>query len=158
MKAVCQEKLATANAVLATFNRSQIEPRPGGFYVCWEGRGGPMAKRWICRGGQDFYPMWSHQWPGGGTAITALSQLIRWLRGQPVLPIGTWHYWASEKLKLLPKEAIEQLRDGGYPERADCVLCGNEINGQLDWWNLDGVSGPCCGWTSGCRQKPTKIQ
>ena len=24
----------------------------------------------------------------------------------------------------------------------------------IDWWHLEGVSGPCCHWTNGCRQEP----
>jgi len=146
-------KLDVANIVLASFFDGRIERRKGGMYVCWTDRyNGDVAKRWQCRG-QDFYPVWHHKYPGGGTSSTALSQLIRWVQGKPVLPISTWRMWASERCKLLPIEAVHQLIVGGYPQSVDCVLCKNQIEGGLDWWSLDGVSGPCCGYTSGCRQR-----
>lgn len=66
-------------------------------------------------------------------------------------------YWASEGVALLRKgdaeATIDALRIAGYPQNATCVLCGVEIAGGLDWWSLGGVSGPCCGMRSGCRQK-----
>lgn len=150
-------KLETANQVLKTFAETAwIEHRVGaggGFYVHWKYHNGKeMCRRWMTTCRQDFYPSWSHKWVGGGTSSTALSQLIRWLREQPVLPLGTWRHWASERVKLLPIEAVGVLAEGGYPEKTPCVLCGGEIQ-SMDWWNLDGVSGPCCGWTTGCRQK-----
>ena len=61
-------------------------------------------------------------------------------------------YWASDKVQLLPNSAVETLRAGGYPPHATCVLCDEQIVGDLDWWHLDKVSGPCCGMRSGCRQ------
>ena len=147
-------EIETANKVLASFFDGWIEKRKGGWYVCWNDRhrGGVIAKRWQCRG-NGFYPVWHHSYPGGGTSSTALSQLIRWLSGKPVLPISTWRYWASETCKLLDASAVDELLAGGYPKHADCVLCGNQIQGSLDWWRLDGVSGPCCGSRSGCKQK-----
>ena len=149
-------RCSTANRVLATFFDGRIEQRKGGMYVCWSNSWqGDIAKRWQCRG-QDFYPVWHRKYPGGGTSSTALSQLIRWIQGKPVLPISTWQMWASERCKLLPQSAVDELLAGGYPEHVDCVLCGNQIVGGLDWWSLDGVSGPCCGWTSGCRQKVSR--
>jgi hypothetical protein len=156
-----ETRLAAANACLSSFAKeSRIERRRGGFYVIWTHYWLPVEqrktfeKRWCTRPGQDFYPPWSNKWPHGGTATTALSQLIRWCRGQPVLPISTWRWWASDKCKLLTSEAVERLLADGYPEHALCVLCQEQIDGGPDWWNLDGVSGPCCGWTSGCRQQP----
>lgn len=154
-------KLETANRVLNTFAcGARIEHRQGvggGFYVHWPNfRGGEYVKRWHARG-QDFYPTWSSKWCGGGTSCTALSQLIRWLRGEPVLPIGTWRHWGSERVKLVSPDAIELLLAGGYPEKTPCVLCGGEIK-TMDWWSLNGVSGPCCGWDTGCRQKPDSTQ
>lgn len=150
------KRLEAVNAVLAMFSTSQLTWRRG-FYVSWPtSDGGEVAWRWHCRGGQDFYPTWHNRWPGGGTASTAMSQLIRWLRDEPVLPISTWEYWTGPKVALgrdNGPEIVRLLREAGYPEHACCVLCGNRIEGGLDWWNLKGVSGPCCGWTTGCRQR-----
>lgn len=149
-------KLATANAVLATFAPVELSRRRGGIYVSWEVRGKRVSRRWMCRG-QDFYPVWDRHYPGGGTSVTALSQLVRWVRGQPVLPAASWRYWASDTCKLLPSAAVDALLAGGYPEHADCVLCGEPISGKMDWWRQDGLSGPCCGWTTGCRQKKAVV-
>ncbi len=146
--------IAMANRALASFSPATISHLPSGWYVSWHSRGELVTKRWQCRGGQDFYPTWSQQYPGGGTSCTALSQLIRWCKGEPVLPISTWRYWASETCKLLPLAAVDELLAAGYPEHVDCVLCHQRIVVPFDWWSLNGVSGPCCGWTSGCGQKP----
>lgn len=149
-------RLAIANQVLDKFApRALIERRlgvGGGYYVHWECGQKQFCRRWMVRGCQDFYPVWSRQWIGGGTSCTALSQLIRWLRREPVLPISTWKYWASETVKLLPESAVDLLLRAGYPVQVQCVLCGREIESSIDWWNLNGVSGPCCSWTTGCRQ------
>ena len=141
-------KLKVANFVLESFATARIERRKTGWYVCW----GDKSKRWSVRHGQDFFPPWSRQFPGGGTAITALSQLIRWLKDMPVLPISTWRYWAGDKVKLLPLSTVDIFEASGYPREAKCVLCGTVLFGALDWWSLDGVSGPCCTMHDGCRQ------
>lgn len=148
------ERIEVANKVLADFSIASFERRENGWYVSWDGYGsnGKVSRRWQTRG-QDFYPVWSSIYPGGGTSCTALSQLIRWCGGKPVLPLATWTYWSGERVKLLSPAAVELLRAGGYPEVAKCVLCGAEIHGGMDWWSLNGDSGPCCGWKSGCRQK-----
>lgn len=135
-------RLKVANAALSTFSIAQIERRKGGFYVTWTLGDKTTSKRWMCRG-QDFYPVWSHKYPGGGTSTTALAQLIRWCRNQPVLPISTWKHWASDNVKLVTQDTIDMLLDGGYPSEVKCVRCGKPPVG-LDWWSLDGVSGPCC--------------
>lgn len=147
-----QTRLGVANQVLAAFTNSRIERRKSGWYVCWENKSqGEMARRWQCRG-QDFYPVWYRKWCHGGTASTALSQLVRWLQEKPVLPISSWRYWAGDACKLLDVAYIEVLLAGGYPEKSTCVLCGRLLGGSLDWWSLDDVSGPCCHYTQGCRQ------
>jgi hypothetical protein len=148
-------KLAAANACLATFAPGTlIERRHAGWYVCWIGRNGKFtALRWATLPGSDFYPTWSKRFPRGGTSTKALSQLIRWLQGRPVLPISTWRYWASETMRLLPEIAVTDLLRSGYPEHVNCVLCQQQIAGDFDWWSKDDDTGPCCGWRSGCEQK-----
>lgn len=144
--------LREANRVLGLFAPgTRIERRRGGWWVCWEGPRGPVGRRWSCRG-QDFYPVWYGSWAHGGTASTALSQLVRWLRGQPVLPLSSWRHWASPGVGLLSPSGAEILRAAGYPEEACCVLCGRRV-GRMDWWSLDGLSGPCCRWDEGCKQE-----
>jgi hypothetical protein len=152
-------RVAMANRVLDCFAEGTVVTYEfgRGVTVSWPTHGGKVLyRRWQTRG-QDFYPTWSNRWGHGGTACTALSQLVRWIRGQPVLPLSTWRYWFSEKCWLARnrgEEGIKALVHAGYPDVALCVLCGNPIEGGLDWWSLDNVTGPCCGWTTGCRQKP----
>jgi hypothetical protein len=149
-------RLKAANAMLECFAPgTTIKKYRGGWYVCWtDYRGREVEKRWITQG-QDWYPMWHKKWAHGGTASMALSQLIRWLRGQPVVGIGSWRYWSSDTCMLLrhgdADGAIDRLCAAGYPTRAHCVLCGIELDGH-DWWHLDEVSGPCCHAHRGCRQ------
>lgn len=150
-------KMEAANAVLQTFAPgTTIERRKGGWFVLWSDRWGNYEKRWQTRG-NDFYPVWHREWGHGGTACTALAQLIRWLRGQGVLSIVTWRMWAGEGYRLLRHgdvdAALQGLLDAGYPEVTTCVLCGRSPLKSIDWWNLDGVSGPCCSGRTGCRQR-----
>lgn len=152
------ERLVAANRALECFAPdSKIERRRGGWYVVWENyQNEKISRRWQTKG-QDWFPTWNRIWAHGGTACRALSQLIRWLRDQPVLCIASWRYWGGESCKLFRngKDPVPILLDAGYPEHAYCVLCGRRLDGPIDWWNLNGVSGPCCcySWEDGCRQK-----
>lgn len=152
-------KCSVANEILQLFARdTSIEQRKGGVYVTWSQSWKPttVTKRWQCRG-QDFYPTWHHKWGRGGTSSTALSQLVRWVQGKPVLPLSTWQYWVGETVQLGRDKGpliVDLLTEGGYPQSVDCVLCHQPISGGLDWWSLNGVTGPCCSWRSGCEQKP----
>lgn len=147
------DRLCTANTVLCHFAKNtQIDHRKNGLYVVWVIGGKYTSKRWQCRE-NDFYPTWSNKWGHGGTACTALSQLIRWIRNLPVLDIRSWRYWSSEKMRLVDPVAIPILENAGYPKVAKCVLCDQPIEGGIDWWHLKKVSGPCCDPWSGCKQK-----
>lgn len=148
-------KLVAANEVVKSLVRTaEIERRKNGFYVSWICIGSmkQVTRRWQTRG-QSFYSVWHDLWPAGGTSMTALSQLVRWCGGKPVLPISTWQYWASERVKLIDPATVEVLRLAGYPELAKCVLCKQDITVGMDWWSLDGVTGPCCGPRNGCKQE-----
>ena len=149
-------KIETANLVLQSLaSDTRIEKRKGGYFIVWKqwNTSKEVAKKWACRQGQDFYPIWHDQWAHGGTACTALSQLIRWLQNKPVFPICTWQYWTSKTVNLLPEASIALLQTAGYPEYVNCVLCNQQIKKDIDWWSLKKISGPCCGWNSGCKQK-----
>jgi hypothetical protein len=152
-------RVEAANLVLWWFaHKTQIvKRRDGRIAVSWSGHGGQSFSRvWQTRR-QDFYPVWSHKWAHGGTACTALSQLVRWVQDKPVLPLGTWRHWCGPRVALGRENGpkiVTLLQERGYPEHVDCVLCHVPIVGGLDWWSLNGVSGPCCHHTEGCRQKP----
>lgn len=153
-------RLETANTVLRLFAPDTWITQGRGVWVHWKRSNGyqpsEMRRKWMVRRGNDFYPVWHRYWGHGGTCTTALSQLVRFIQERPVLPISTWRMWTGENVRLgrdNGPQIVQTLLDGEYPEHVPCVLCGETIVGHLDWWSLDKVSGPCCGWTSGCRQK-----
>jgi hypothetical protein len=139
------KKIEIANRVLKDFApNTEIVRGATGWKVTWiDWKGKAVSRRWQTRSGQDFYPTWSSKWGYGGTACTALSQLIRWLQDRPVLPLKSWQYWSSPTVKLCSPEAVLLLGEAGYPDRADCVVCGKPIDGLIDWCHLDGISGAC---------------
>ena len=158
----CQNDLVdAANIVLRSFAPgTELRIDPTGYVVVTWFQWRPaerIERRWMTRG-EDFYPVWHKKWGHGGTACTALAQLVRWIKGKPVLPLSTWVYWGGERCALLrqnegPEVAMNALRNAGYPESVNCVLCGGPLPGSFDWWSLDKVSGPCCNHNNGCRQK-----
>src|SRR5579862_6791320 len=152
-------RLDQANRVLSTFDRFDryvtlsVDER-GRIWVSWiyHGTGSTLkSKAWVTRE-SDLHPVWRGPW--GGTESIAISQLVRWIQGKPVFPMSTWKYWASATVKLSNDQTLAVLREIGWPTEAICVLCKKPCRG-LDWWSLNGVSGPCCsGWnTAGCMQK-----
>ncbi len=148
--AVAPARVAAANAALAVLGKgTRLEFVGRRAFVCWESwRNGPQRKRWAVNRGNDFYPTWHNRAPWGGTQSTALSQLVRWCQGKPVLPLGCWEYWTTPGIRLAGDrgpELVELLRAAGYPERVACVCCGLPPVGGLDWWSHGGKSGPCCG-------------
>jgi hypothetical protein len=147
------QKLIAANKMLSTFAQAKIERRLTGWVVVWQSVSGEVSKRWQVSKGQSFYPIWKDKYPGGGTSQIALSQLIRWLQDKPVLPISTWKMWASKNYGLIKDSDIDILLNAGYPQKASCVLCGQQLNRGFDWWCLDSVSGPCCPHYCGCKQR-----
>ena len=155
-----RERLAVANRALKFFaaDTELVLNYAGYVYVRWQSHGKAVVRRWMSRG-QSFYPVWYRQWGHGGSASTALSQLVRWVQGKPVLPLSSWRYWGSERCNLFgggkqTAELVALLSGAGYPEIPICVLCGEQVEGSLDWWSLDGVSGPCHSHRSDCRQHP----
>jgi hypothetical protein len=145
-----------ANFVLLCLTKdTQIHRRYNGWYVTWSQYDGRrFSRRWATRSG-SFYPSWYRHWGHGGTCTTALAQLVRWCQGKPVLPLSVWSYWVSPTVALGRENGdkiVQRLFEAGYPVVATCVLCGTELTKSLDWWDLDGVSGPSCKW-GGCRQR-----
>ena len=159
--ALLDDRIDVANVVLQSFatdTRLRIDAH-GYRIVEWTRHNGErFERRWMVSRGNDWYPVWHRYWAHGGTACIALSQLVRWSKGRPVLPIASWLYWGGEQCNLLrqgpgPDAAITELLDGGYPVMVPCVLCGVELERAGDWWSMRGVSGPCCSMRSGCRQQ-----
>lgn len=154
-------KIDAANIVLGLIApTTAITRERGGWYVSWTVREKLIGRRWSTSRG-SFFPPWYRRWGHGGTCCAALAQLIRWCRGQPVLPLSTWEYWSGERIRLGRErgpEIVQILRSAGWPETVPCVLCGETIQGGMDWWCLDRVSGPCCSMRSGCQQRRKETQ
>src|SRR5579871_4486412 len=97
--------------------------------------------------GDGSWPRYGYkQRPTGGTGYQAIAQLIRYVRDLPRLPMETWEYWGSEKVNLCKPRTLELLKscDYGDPAKTKCILCGLFPMKSIDWWSLDGVTGPCC--------------
>lgn len=151
-----ETRLRDANAVCQLFvPDTSLHLVNGHIVVEWTSGKSRYRRRWMTRG-QGFYPVWHRWYAHGGTCTTAVSQLVRWVQGKPVLPLSTWRYWTSPTVDIGQNNgaAIVAALDGfGYPKSAKCVLCGRSLS-QFDWWSLEKVSGPCCNYRDGCRQKP----
>lgn len=138
------DKLEAVNAVLNEMTPGTwVERTNRGWMVSWRRGDKVLTRRWCTQVGSSFYPAWHRQWAHGGTCCTALAQLMRWLQNRPVMPIGTWHYWSGESIRLGTPKMIKILESAGYPVTATCIACGESISSGLDWWHLGKVSGPC---------------
>lgn len=145
-----RDRIEIANRALATFTRD-VQLYEGGFglRMCWGNGAGTYRHDFAARLRSDgSWTMYGYgQRPTGGTGMQALAQLIRYVRDLDRLPMSTWKYWGSETVKLCTSEVVEILRLGNYgdPEKTHCVLCGrNDWKRGLDWWSLNGVTGPSC--------------
>lgn len=152
-----KQRLAAANQALQCFAAdTEIVDRHRGLAVRWQQGGRTIEKRWQLLTGSSWYPVWHRRWAHGGTAARALCQLVRWIKGQPVLPLSSWRYWTGPGVALgrdRGDECCQVLQAAGWPDHAVCVLCGRQLLRSLDWWTLRNVSGPCCHHTEGCRQR-----
>ncbi len=149
--------LNAANKVLEIIApTTRIVRKKYGWCVEWTGYYGvAFSMRWQLKKGSSDYPVWYHHWGHGGTCVQALSQLVRWLQCKPVLPLHVWRWWTGPGIAMgmdRGPEIVSILREAGYPEQVNCVLCDQPISGGLDWWNVEKVSGPCCDYMEGCRQ------
>lgn len=149
-----ERKMRAANAALQCFAAdTRIVDTWHGIAVEFDHGGEKIQRRWAVRHG-SLYPTWYSKWCHGGTACTALANLIRWLQKKPVVPLSTWQMWAGRKFWLMRDrgdECVTLLETAEYPQTAECVLCGRELS-RFDWWDHGKLSGPCCVHTEGCQQ------
>lgn len=140
-----QERVAAANAVLATFDNRTYENRQLRFDV----RNGRlfivskyrtvgavltrMQNNLACRYGRLGM---------GGTEAAAVAQLILWLRDRPRVPLAWFTYQHGHGLGTDATLALLQASGYNDPAKTCCILCGNPKPG--DWWQRDGIVGPCC--------------
>lgn len=153
-----EAKISVANQVLEAFApETSISRGKNGFYVSWKTwRDKQVKKRFSRQSGSCFYPVWHRDWGHGGTACVALTQLVRWLQGQPVLPLATWRYWCGDTVKLIKKQDPETiltlLERNGYPSEAACIFCGQKPR-RWDWYLTGQLEGVGCYPGTGCKQR-----
>lgn len=141
-------RLNATNSVLAIIaSDTKLIRRHGGWYVEWPvGDGKTQCRRWSTMPGSNL-PPWSHKWPRGGTCMLALSQLVRWVRGETVLPLSSWRYWCGDRIRLGRDNrlaVVQILANAEWPESVACVLCGRQIYSAGDWYDLGETVGPTC--------------
>lgn len=117
-----------------------------GFWFSWpDGRGGRTAKRWVASYRGSDFPKWSHEKPAGGTWCRVVTQLMRWCRGRPVIPLRCWRYWCGPAVGVKP-EVLRLVAAAGWPEVVPCIACGRPIgpDERFDEYGRGGVDGPGC--------------
>lgn len=144
-----EHRVGVANLVLDTVAPGVMLYRSKELRMCWDVRKGVPKYDFPARLRTDgSWPAFGYrQRSTGGTGFQALAQLIRYVRDLSRFPISTWEYWGGESVKLGNPRTVELLKSGGYidPKKTCCVLCGDpDFRKGLDWWSLDGVTGPSC--------------
>jgi hypothetical protein len=160
MSSTREYRLSMANLIADTFVPGVIfYEGASGLRMSWDNR--KQTPRYdfpaVLRSDGSWPKFGYRQRPTGGTGFQAMAQLIRYIRDLPRLPLVTWEYWAGASIQLGAARTIELLRasDYGNPDKTRCVLCGTLDFKGLDWWSLDGITGPSCfggrcipGWMS----------
>lgn len=136
MMTVNYDRLKVANEVIPFLLPSaKLEVDRGKIVLCWIAYtcNKPMRKTWQTRRGSHFPPFGL---PTGGTHITAIAQLVNWVRGRSVLPIQTWQYWCSESVGMKHGDSIlPLLQNSDYPKKKECCFCGSTTS-SLDWYSF----------------------
>lgn len=132
-----QSRLEVANQVLEYFeggyefhlgiNRNKA------LTLSWAVNEKLTTRMWMTQRG-SFYPTWSDICPTGGTHITAIAQLVNWIRDRPCLPIQSWRYWTSSTVGMKNGGRIlPLLENSDYPKENRCYFCGSKSS-RLDWY------------------------
>lgn len=143
------DRITVANQAVATFIPGvSFYEGERGLRMSWDNCRQPPRHDFPCTlRGDGSWPKYGYnQRPSGGTGYQAMAQLIRYIRDLSRLPIATWEYWNGKSVKLCTLSTLEILSasDYGNPGKTRCVLCGLFPMKSIDWWSLDGVTGPCC--------------
>lgn len=160
--------LEQANAVLHQFApRVSLSMTGNRVYAAWvsEWAKPPVTNRywWNPKEGSD-YPSCYKRLPFGGTCTRATNQIVRRLKGKPVIPLGSFLYLVEGPAKLgqqhgTPSAFRAALVAAGWPEEVPCVLCGAMIRHTGDWWTIgekkNRRSGPSCSMRD-CRKEGRK--
>ncbi|MGL5061382.1 MAG: hypothetical protein ACRC62_15520 [Microcoleus sp.] len=139
-----KSRLDAANQIMPLLLPSgELALTQNGIVVSWcNSSGKSIKRRWCARRG-SFFPVFSAILPTGGTHITAIAQLVNWVRDRPCLPIQSWQYWCSEKIGMKHgSKILPILEQSDYPKDRKCFACGS--SGSLDWYDFGKHSGLGC--------------
>lgn len=161
------DRMDAANRALQAFpigRKFSFEVKSGRVAICWVETWNKVSKR-VCK-------VWQHgskgshfptfDVPTGGTMTGCLSMLVRWIRGENVMPLRVFKWWDEPQYAMFRNDdgtssgakVMDILREAGYPETSKCMICGEEPKG-LDWWNDKKKAGPCCSYGR-CEVVPKK--
>lgn len=138
------EKLLLVNQILPTLSPGfQLEKRPNGFYLSWEHWDTKkiISKR-VCLKDNHYF---TYRLPTGGTCTNAIAMLVRYVRNQPVYPLGTWKYWASDTILMWRDPVIRDrnlllLEKSDWPRNPHCIFCDRDLTGKTwDWYSWKGL-------------------
>lgn len=138
-------RLATAQAMLKAIAPHVSMEWDRGFWFSWESLGKPVRLKWRAQSQGSDYPVWYNRRPFGGTCCRAVTQLMHWVRGKPVVPLRVWRYWCGKEVGM-NAEAVWLATAAGWPEDVPCVFCRKTITpaDRFDWYDCFGRDGPGC--------------
>jgi hypothetical protein len=120
------ERFAQAQAALALIYPNIAMTFDRGFVFEWECCGSKFKRRWVASSYGSDFPKWHNQSFCGGTGSRVLTQLMRWVRGQPILPLAFWEQ-ASGPNYLNNPNVYDLVRSFGWLVIVPCVFCQEPI-------------------------------
>lgn len=144
-------RLSLVNQVLPTFEPGfHLEKRSTGFYLSWKHwkTKETISKR-VCLEPNHYF---TFDLPTGGTCTNAIAMLVRYVRNQPVFPLETWRYWASDTILMWRDPVVRDrvlllLEESDWPRNPHCIFCDRDLTGKMwDWysWKGNSLSGVGC--------------
>jgi len=147
-----EERLVNAQKILSVFSKCKMELNRGKVVFSCDLYGKPWRKQWVSMSPGSFYPRWKAP-DQGGTGTIAMAQLVRYVLGKPLLPMGWWRRVVEVGME---PEILDVAKSIGWPESHPCCLCGETLTTGYDWWSLGKTEGICC-WMGECRNKKAEV-
>lgn len=155
---VDMERFEIVKRVVETMQPGVTVTYDRGFWFHWTSRYSQKSYRhkWIPQKGNQ-YPA-NHVFPWGGTMCLLITQMIRWAKHMPVVPLSVIDHWFGPKVQLGDTQAFELICFAGWPESVNCVMCGRPLTDRRDWYDWSGIGVNCsglgCHSSVGCQGKP----
>lgn len=141
MKKNWQKRLEQANRVLKAIDTSyKIEKTGGGLFLSVHDNSERF--KWVAAFHGSDFPKGFNNMPFGSTRARAVTELIRWIKGDNVRPLDYWQ--ETVKVGFSPK-VVDVAKEIGWPETVPCVNCGRQVGKGTGWDHYDNdVVGPGC--------------